>query len=91
MVIFNRKFLDFAVRAGTNPGTYPQNLISLCHSLFPFFYFPLIPRNLALLDGNKMLLEAKETASTAIQIHPLQLGDISFASFGVASFASAGL
>jgi hypothetical protein len=42
-----------------------------------------------LLDGNKMLLEAKETASTAIQIRPLQLDDISFASFGVASFASA--
>ena len=42
-----------------------------------------------LLDGNKVLLEAKETAPTAIQIRPLSLEDTTFASFGDASFASA--
>ena len=26
IVIFKRKFLDFALRAGTNPGTYPKTL-----------------------------------------------------------------
>eukprot|EP00435_Cladocopium_sp_Y103_P014044 s1565_g3.t1 len=42
-----------------------------------------------LLDGNKVLIEAKETAHTAVQIRPLCMDEITFASFGDASFASA--
>jgi len=53
IVIFKRKFLDFALRAGTNPGTYPQNLISVFPYVFPYFlfFFPLIPRNLAFVTS----------------------------------------
>ena len=41
-----------------------------------------------LLEGNRILNEAKEFASTAIYVRPIPLEEITFASFGDASFAS---
>ena len=42
----------------------------------------------SLLEGNKVLKEAKETASTSVHVRPLRWNDLMFASFGDASFAS---
>ena len=42
-----------------------------------------------LLDANRVLNETKETSQTAIHIRPMPLREITFASFGDASFASA--
>lgn len=42
-----------------------------------------------LLDGNQVLMEAKETADTSVLIRPIPLERITLASFGDASFASA--
>ena len=41
-----------------------------------------------LLDGNKVLKEAKETAETTIIVQPIPMEKVTFASFGDASFAS---
>ena len=41
-----------------------------------------------LLEGNKVLREAKETANTAILVQPIRMNQLTFASFGDASFAS---
>ena len=41
-----------------------------------------------LLEGNKVLKESKEYASTSLMIRPLALDKLTFASFGDASFAS---
>ena len=43
----------------------------------------------SLLEGNRVLSEAKNTESTSITIRPIPLKEITFASFGDASFASA--
>ena len=40
MVIFNRKFLDFALRAGTNPGNTPNPYFPYVIPYFLFFLFP---------------------------------------------------
>ena len=42
-----------------------------------------------LLDANRVLIEAQQTADTSIMVRPLPLERITFASFGDASFASA--
>ena len=42
----------------------------------------------SLMEGNKVLKEAKETASTSVHVRPLKWDDLMFASFGDASFAS---
>ena len=42
-----------------------------------------------LLEGNRILKEAKEHAQTSIMIRPIAIKDLTFASFGDASFASA--
>ena len=42
-----------------------------------------------LLDANRILVEAKQTADTSIMVRPIPLERITFASFGDASFASA--
>eukprot|EP00435_Cladocopium_sp_Y103_P014115 s5986_g3.t1 len=42
-----------------------------------------------LLDANRVLVEAKQTDDTAIMVRPIPLDQITFASFGDASFASA--
>eukprot|EP00435_Cladocopium_sp_Y103_P029008 s424_g7.t1 len=42
-----------------------------------------------LLDANRVLLEAQQTADTSILVRPLPLERVTFASFGDASFASA--
>ena len=41
-----------------------------------------------LLDANKVLIEAKQTADTCIMVRPLPIKSVTFASFGDASFAS---
>ena len=41
-----------------------------------------------LMEGNKILREAKNTAETSILIQPIPIDQITFASFGDASFAS---
>ena len=42
-----------------------------------------------LLEGNRILKEAKEHAQTSILVRPIAIRDLTFASFGDASFASA--
>eukprot|EP00435_Cladocopium_sp_Y103_P051036 s1582_g15.t1 len=42
-----------------------------------------------LLDANRVLVEAKQTADTRIMVRPIPLHKVTFASFGDASFASA--
>ena len=42
-----------------------------------------------LLEANRILIEAQKTAETALFVRPLSLKDMTFASFGDASFASA--
>ena len=41
-----------------------------------------------LLEANKILREAKDTATTSVLVQPIPMKDITFASFGDASFAS---
>lgn len=41
-----------------------------------------------LLEGNKVLREAKNTAETSILVQPIPVEEVTFASFGDASFAS---
>ena len=40
MVIFKRKFLDFSLRAGTNPGNTPNPYFPYAIPYFLFFLFP---------------------------------------------------
>ena len=42
-----------------------------------------------LLEGNKVLREAQAFSDTSVVVRPVPLDDVSFASFGDASFASA--
>ena len=42
-----------------------------------------------LLEANRVLAEAQQTADTSIMVRPLPLSQVTFASFGDASFASA--
>ena len=42
-----------------------------------------------LLEGNRVLREAQSHAETSVTVRPIPLADVSFASFGDASFASA--
>ena len=41
-----------------------------------------------LMEGNKVLREAKNTSETSILVQPIPLNEVTFASFGDASFAS---
>ena len=41
-----------------------------------------------LLEANKILREAKDTATTSVLVQPIPMKDVTFASFGDASFAS---
>lgn len=41
-----------------------------------------------LMEGNRVLKEAKETSNTSILVQPIAMDEVTFASFGDASFAS---